>query len=74
MRAVTVSDYGAPPELAEVPAPEPGPGQVLIKLRAAGMNPVDRKLASGEWTPAPAMFPMVLGSMALGLWRRLARG
>ena len=48
MRAVTVTEYGATPALAEVPTPEPGEGQVLIKVRAAGMNPMDRTLASGD--------------------------
>ena len=48
MRAVTVTEYGATPRVEEIPTPEPGRGQVLIKLRAAGMNPMDRTLASGE--------------------------
>jgi NADPH:quinone reductase len=61
VRAVTVSDYGAPPVLMELPIPSTGPGQILIKLAAAGMNPMDASLASGEWRPAPATFPMVLG-------------
>ena len=56
MRAVTVSEYGATPVVGEVPTPEPGGGQVLIRLRAAGMNPADLKLASGAFTPAPATY------------------
>src|SRR5260370_37644979 len=39
MRAVTVTEYGATPAVAEMPTPQPGPGQVLIRLRAAGMEP-----------------------------------
>ena len=62
MRAVIVRDYGGAPVVAEVPTPRPGPGQVLIKIRAAAMNPGDRTLASGDWQPAPATFPMVLGA------------
>src|SRR5713101_4807502 len=54
MRAVTVTEYGATPAVAEMPTPQPGPGQVLIRLRAAGMNPMDRALASGAWKPMPA--------------------
>jgi NADPH:quinone reductase-like Zn-dependent oxidoreductase len=53
--------------MAEVATPEPGQGQVLLKLRAAGMNPMDRSLASGDWKPMPATFPMVLGADCAGI-------
>ena len=52
MRAVTVSEYGAAPVVGEIPTPEPGAGQVLLRMRAAGMNPMDATLASGAWRPA----------------------
>jgi NADPH:quinone reductase len=71
MRAVTVTEYGATPAVAEIPTPEPGPGELLIKLRAAGMNPMDRTLASGAWKPMPAIFPMVLGSDGAGVVEKL---
>jgi NADPH:quinone reductase len=74
MRAVTVTEYGATPAVAEVPTPDPGPGQVLIKLRAAGMNPMDRTLASGAWKPMPATFPMVLGADGAGVVEQLGEG
>ena len=67
MRAITVTEYGATPAVAEMPTPEPGQGQVLLKLRAAGMNPMDRTLASGDWRPMPATFPMVLGADCAGV-------
>ena len=67
MRAVTVTEYGATPAVAEMPTPVPGPRQVLIRLRAAGMNPMDRALASGAWKPMPATFPMVLGVDGAGV-------
>ena len=62
MRAVYVSEYGATPVVGEIPTPEPGARQVLLRMRAAGMNPMDGTLASGAWRPAPATFPMVLGA------------
>jgi NADPH:quinone reductase len=74
LRAITVTEYGATPAIAEVPTPEPGRGQVLLKIRAAGMNPMDRMLASGDWTPMPATFPMVLGADGAGLVETLGEG
>ncbi|HVR10342.1 MAG TPA: alcohol dehydrogenase catalytic domain-containing protein, partial [Thermoanaerobaculia bacterium] len=60
--------------MAEIPTPEPGRGQVLIKLRAAGMNPMDLWLASGAWKPMPATFPMVLGADGAGVIEKLGEG
>ncbi len=68
MRAVTVSDYGKEPVVSELPKPRPGPGQVLIKVRAAGMNPIDRLIAAGVWKAVmPATFPLVLGTDVSGV-------
>jgi NADPH:quinone reductase len=74
VRAVTVSDYGASPVVMDLPTPAAGPGQVLIKLAAAGMNPMDAELASGEWRPEPATFPMVLGVDGAGIVEALGEG
>jgi NADPH:quinone reductase-like Zn-dependent oxidoreductase len=74
VHAVTVSDYGAAPVVTELPTPAAGPGRVLIKLAAAGMNPMDAKLASGEWRPAPATFPMVLGVDGAGIVEAVGEG
>jgi NADPH:quinone reductase len=74
VRAVTVSGYGACPVVTQLPTPPAGPGQVLIKLVAAGMNPMDASLASGEWRPAPATFPMVLGVDGAGTVHALGEG
>ncbi len=49
MRAITFSAYGGPEvlQLADVPVPEPGQGQVRLAVRAAGVNPIDWKIRSG---------------------------
>ena len=73
MRAVTVSDYGGTPVVGEIPAPEPGAGQVLLRMRAAGVNPMDATLASGAWGRR-RQFPMVLGADGAGVAERVARG
>lgn len=74
MRAVTVNHFGESPSMAEVATPMAGPGQVLIKLAAASINPMDAKLASGEWRPAPVMFPMVLGVDGAGVVEAVGEG
>jgi NADPH:quinone reductase len=81
MRSVYVSEYGVTPVVGEIPTPEPGAGQILLRMRAAGMNPMDGTLASGAWRPAPATFPMVLGADGAGVVegagegaRRFSRG
>jgi NADPH:quinone reductase len=74
VRAVTVSYYGASPVVRDLPTPAASPGQVRIKLAAAGMNPMDASLASGEWRPAPAVFPMVLGADGAGTVDSLGEG
>ena len=50
MRAYVMTRYGGPEvmELRDVPAPRPGPGEVLIKVGAAGLNPVDYKMRQGK--------------------------
>src|SRR5258708_35971751 len=74
MRAVTVREYGGTPAVVEIPTPEPGARQILIRLRAAGMNPMDLLLASGAWKPMPATFPMVLGADGAGVGEKLGEG
>ncbi len=74
MRAVTVSRFGESPVVTQVTTPSAGPGQVLIRLLAAGVNPMDAKLASGEWRPAPAVFPMVLGVDGAGVVEAAGEG
>lgn len=64
MRAVVVRRFGGPEvlEFAEVPVPEPGIGQVRVKVAAAGVNPVDAGTRSGFLTEAGIVPPReVLG-------------
>ena len=75
MRAITVNEYGAAPALTEVPDPHPGPGQVLIKVEAAGMNPMDRSMAAGAWKEQmPGSFPFVLGADLAGVVEAIGEG
>ncbi|WP_067455938.1 NADP-dependent oxidoreductase [Actinomadura macra] len=68
MRAIAVSEYGATPALTHVPRPEPGPGEILVKLIAAGLNPLDWKVADGMLKDdVDAPFPLVLGQDGAGV-------
>ena len=49
MKAIVVRGFGGPEvmRLEEWPNPVPGPGQVLVRIHAAGVNPVDHYIRSG---------------------------
>jgi NADPH:quinone reductase-like Zn-dependent oxidoreductase len=49
MKGIQFSQFGGPEvlELVELPDPEPGPGQIRVAVRAAGVNPIDWKVRSG---------------------------
>jgi NADPH2:quinone reductase len=74
MRAIAVTRFGEPPKVVETMTPVAQPGQLLIKLSTASMNPMDFRLASGEWRPAPAIFPMVLGVDGAGVVEATGEG
>lgn len=75
MRAVAVSEYGASPVVTELPKPKPGPGQLLIKVHAASVNPMDRNIANGGMKQQmPGTFPMVLGADVAGVVEALGDG
>jgi NADPH:quinone reductase-like Zn-dependent oxidoreductase len=69
MKAVRLHAYGGIDQLRyeEVPTPEPGPGEVLIKVAATSVNPVDWKIRSGAAKDRmPVKFPAILGRDAAG--------
>lgn len=72
MRAVTVSGVGARPELTEQPVPEPGPGEVLVRMSAAALNPYDWKVIDG--VVAGARFPLIVGVDGAGTVERAGPG
>ncbi|MFF3763257.1 NADP-dependent oxidoreductase [Streptomyces sp. NPDC001922] len=62
MKAVTINAYGETPQLTEEPEPKVGPDSVLIRTKAAGVNPVDWKVAAGYLDQALyCHFPFVPG-------------
>jgi NADPH:quinone reductase len=68
MRAITVSEYRADARLTEHDKPAAGPGQVLVRVEAAGMNPLDQAIVSGAFSEVlPATFPLILGVDVAGV-------
>src|SRR4051812_27820573 len=70
MRAVIFNEYGGPEvlQVGDVPEPHPGPGQVRIAVRAAGVNPIDWKMRSGAMREMmPLDFPALDGREASGV-------
>ena len=64
IKVVRISQYGGSDQLKYemVPLPEIGPGQVLVKVRYAAVNPIDWKIREGSMKQThPATFPMTLG-------------
>lgn len=67
MKAILVRAFGDPAvmRVEEVPAPSAGPGQVLVRLRAAGVNPVDTYIRRGVYARRPHL-PYTPGSDGAG--------
>jgi NADPH:quinone reductase len=67
MKAIRVHEFGGPEvmELEEVPDLQPGPGQVLVRARAIGVNPVDGYIRSGMYARKPPL-PYTPGTDAAG--------
>jgi NADPH2:quinone reductase len=57
MKAIRVHEYGGPAvlKLEEVPDPKPGAGEVVVRIRAAGINPVDVYMATGTYVRKPPL-------------------
>ena len=77
MKAVLLEEYGGPGKLhvGEVPDPVAGEGEVLVKLSATSVNPIDYKMRSGEakeWFPVE--FPGILGRDVAGVVREVGPG
>jgi len=57
MKAIRVHEFGGPEvlRLEEVPTPEPGPGEVLVRMHAIGVNPVETYIRAGTYPYKPAL-------------------
>ncbi|MFB4294705.1 zinc-dependent alcohol dehydrogenase [Nonomuraea sp. ATR24] len=66
MRAAVVTAFDKPVELQEVPVPEPGPSQVLVRIEASGLCHTDIHAAHGDWPVKPAL-PFTPGHEGVGV-------
>jgi len=75
MKAMVISRFGGPEvfELQELPKPKPGPKQVLVKVHATSVNPVDYKIRQGA-SRFPVKLPIVLGGDVSGVVEELGLG
>ena len=65
MKALVATAYGEPEKLsiADLPVPRPGPGQILVKIAAASINPTDLRVVTGGFGDLFALdFPYTLGN------------
>ena len=75
MRAVVVRSFGAPDvmKVEDAPAPTPGEGQVLVRIRAAGVNPVETYVRAGSYARLPSL-PYTPGSDFAGTVEQVGSG
>ena len=75
MKAIRVHEFGEPDvmRLEEVPDPTPGPGQVVVRVHAAGVNPVDAYIRAGLYN-REAPLPYTPGTDAAGVIEAIGEG
>jgi len=67
MKALVLENYGTPFEIKEFPIPDIAEGQVLVHIKASGINPLDLKIKSGEAAHAKTQLPAILGIDMAGI-------
>ena len=77
MKALAINEFGGRDklQLMEFPVPEIRPGEILVKVKAAGVNPVDWKMREGYLKDLfPHEFPVILGWDAAGVVEKVGNG
>ena len=73
MKAAVVRAFGKPLVIEDVPMPVPGPGEILVKVKACGVCHTDLHAASGDW-PVKPVPPFIPGHEAAGVVAELGPG
>ncbi|HEX9016461.1 MAG TPA: alcohol dehydrogenase catalytic domain-containing protein [Chloroflexota bacterium] len=74
MKAMRLEQYGGPLRLRDLPVPEPGPGEVLVKVAACGVCRTDLKILRGEIPPPIVNLPHTMGHEIAGRIEALGPG
>src|ERR1051325_7762283 len=72
MKAIRVNEFGGPDvlRLEEVATPQPAPGEVLVRIHAIGVNPVETYIRAGKYARLPAL-PYTPGNDGAGVVERI---
>jgi alcohol dehydrogenase, propanol-preferring len=73
MKAAVVHDFGSPLSIEDVPRPEPGAGQLLVRVEASGLCHTDIHAAHGDWPVKPTL-PLIPGHEGVGTVEALGSG
>src|SRR5579871_2064549 len=75
MKAIRVEQFGGPEVLTlkEIPDPKPSEGQVVVRIHAAGVNPVDAYIRAGQYARKPAL-PYTPGTDGAGVIESVGAG
>src|SRR5262245_56127219 len=75
MKAIRVHEFGGPEVLKaeEIDDPTPGPGQLLLRVQAVGVNPVEAYVRSGKYGRLPTL-PYTPGTDAAGIIEAVGEG
>ena len=73
MKAAVVTDFHSPLQVREVPVPEPGPGEVLVRIEYSGLCHTDIHAAHGDW-PVKPVPPFIPGHEGVGVIEALGAG
>lgn len=73
MKAAVVTQFGRPLQIEDVPMPEPGPGQILVRMEASGLCHTDIHAARGDWPVKPTA-PFIPGHEGVGIVEKLGAG
>ncbi|WP_028228587.1 alcohol dehydrogenase AdhP [Paraburkholderia ferrariae] len=73
MKAAVVHQFGAPLRIEEVPIPTPGPGQIVVNIKASGVCHTDLHAADGDWPVKPTL-PFIPGHEGVGFVAAVGAG